>query len=229
MKKFVVVPILLCSFLSGEIRAQTFDKQSFKQGENLAAFFYYRCPAFTKAKVKLKTGEELVSPLNFNLLLCQLQFINPKGDTLDIATPEEIDSVQLCSSTFFYDKGYYEIFAATTSVRLAVLRKITFQPVKIGAMGMRNQNGVGIQSYTTLTAQGVERQLTINEDIDIYKETTYFLIDHSGEKTKATKAGFIKLFPGKTDAITQFVKENKISFSKDTDLKKLFDFCGGKS
>jgi hypothetical protein len=225
MKKIVVAIILLSSFLSREIKAQGFDKQSFRQGENLAAFFYYRCPAFTKAKVKLKTGEELVSPVNFNLLLCQLQFINPQGDTLDIATPDEIDSVQLCSGTFFYDKGYYEIFAATASVRLAVLRKITFQPVKIGAMGMRNQNGVGVQSYTTLTAQGVERQLTINEDIDIYKETTYFLIDHSGEKIKASKAAFMKLFPGKADAITQYLKENKVSFTKESDLKKLFDFC----
>ena len=42
-----------------------------------------------------------------------MQFINPKGDTLVITNPADIDSILLDSCSFIYDyrKGYFQILA----------------------------------------------------------------------------------------------------------------------
>lgn len=41
------------------------------------------------------------------------------------------------------------------------------------------------------------------------------------------KKGLIKLFPDKKEVFETFLKENKINFSDENDLKKLIDLISG--
>jgi hypothetical protein len=220
---FTVLSLLV--FLS-PAQAQIVEKKTIHAGENLSDYFYYRFPTFTQANVKLKDGGTGPSKMNFNLLVCEMQFIDPHGDTLSIAKPQDIDSISLGGSTFFYKDGYQEMIRATNLVKLLVVRKVVYEPIEIGAMGLRTHTGVGIKNYSSLIANAGEKQLTLNVDIDIAMETTYFLAAND-EMLKVSKTAFLTLFPKNGAAIQGYIKTNKPSFNKEEDIKRLFDFCAG--
>lgn len=226
MKQAIFLTLLSLVIFSSPIKAQTSDKKTVHAGESLSEYFYYRFPSFTDANVKLKNGGTGASKMNFNLLVCEMQFIDPHGDTLSIAKPQDIDSIALGGSTFFYKDGYQEMIRATNLVKLLVVRKVVYEPIEIGAMGLRTHTGVGIKNYSSLIANAGERQLTVNVDIDIAMETTYFLAAND-EMLKAGKTAFLTLFPKNSAAIQAYIKTNKPSFNKEQDIQKLFDFCAG--
>jgi hypothetical protein len=194
-------------------------------GEKIASESTYLFPAFTNAVVKLKNGSTLNSTMNFNLLICEIQFIGPGKDTLVLTKPEDVDSIIFDSSVFFFDNGFYQVIASFDSVKLVVLRKASYEPVKTGALGLPDHSGTGIQSYTSVVTHVGSKDLVMNEDIDITTETAYFLIKPDKEMIKVSKAGFMKIFPSKEAGIKTYLKQNKTDFDKETDLKKLFAYC----
>lgn len=227
MKQNIFLTVLALAVFLPAVKAQNIEKKTVHAGESLSALFTYRFPTFTDANVQLKSGGVGTSKMNFNLLICEMQFIDPQGDTLSIAKPEDIGSIALGGSLFFYKDGYKEVVGATDSVKLMIARKVTYEPIQIGAMGLRTRSGVGIDSYASLLANSSERQLTVNVDVDIVLETTYFLASSNGVMLKASKTAFLTLFSKNTDAIQAYLKANKPSFNKEKDIKKLLDFCVG--
>jgi hypothetical protein len=225
MKKYFFFASLLVELFFSSTQAQVYDKKTVHAGESLSEVSYYLFPSFTDASVKFKSGGELISKLNFNLLICKMQFIDPKGDTLNIAKPEDLDAIEFDSTSFFYKDGYYQVLAKNDVAALTVLRKVTYEPIKIGALGLRNHSGTGTEEEASFVHKSGNKQLTLSEDIDITKETTFFLITRNGEIIKAKRSGFLKLFSKNTQPIQTYVKENKPDFNKENDLKKLFDFC----
>ena len=227
MKQHIFLSVFTFFMFFTTIKAQNIEKKTVHAGESLAAFFYYRFPTFTEANVQLKSGGVGTSKMNFNLLVCEMQFIDPHGDTLSIAKPEDIDSIALGGSLFFYKDGYKEVVGTTDSIKLLIARKVTYEPIQIGAMGLRSRSGVGIDNYASLLASSAEKQLTLNVDVDIKTETTYFLISNNSVMLKANKTAFLTLFSKKREAIQAYLNANKPSFNKEQDIKKLLDFCGG--
>ena len=225
MKKYIsLTAIIFITFLSS-LKAQVYDRKTVHAGESLAEVSYYLFPTFRDAKVQFKKGGELVSKLNFNLLICQMQFIDPKGDTLNLTRLEDIDEIDFDSTSFFYDKGYYQVLANIDGLRLAVLRKVSYEPIKIGALGLRNHSGTGTEEEGSFVHKSGDKELTLNEDVDIIRATSFFLIAGSGEMIKANRSGFVKVFSKNGQAIKTYIKENKPDFNKESDLKKLFDVC----
>ncbi len=110
------------------VKAQTYDKMIIHNNDNLANYFTYRFPSFEEASVLFKNGGTLKNKMNFNTLLCTMQFIDPKGDTLEISKPGEIDSILFNDCTFFFRKGYFEILGTYDSVKLIVSRKAILAP-----------------------------------------------------------------------------------------------------
>jgi len=214
-------------FQSFSARAQVFDKKIIHADDLLSDYFTYRFPSFEEATILFKSGGPLVYKMNFNTLLCTMQFIDPKGDTLAISKPENIDSIRLNNSTFFFKDGYYEIVAASDSVnvKLAVFRTVSFEPVKIGAMGVPSRHAA-VDNYVSYT--GINKkvtQLSVNQDIYAYLKTEYLLISDEGEFIKATKTNFLKIFNDDKKRIENYLKLNKPNFNKQNDLEKLFHFC----
>jgi hypothetical protein len=223
MKKYLLLLILISTF--NITHAQVYQRKTMPAGEKIASETTYLFPAFTNAVVKLKNGGTLSSIMNFNLLICEIQFIGPGKDTLVLTKPEEINSIIFDSSVFFFANGFYQVIASSDSVKLAVLRRASYEPVKIGALGLPNHSGTGIQSYTSIVTHVGSKDLVMNEDIDITTETAYFLIRPDKEIIKVSKAGFMKMFPSKPAGIKTYLKQNKTDFNKETDLKKLFAYC----
>lgn len=219
--------LLLCSilFISFAGYAQTYTKKTVYSGESIVDKSYFLFPSFENAAVKMKNGGSMVYKMNFNLLICAMQFIDTNNDTLVIAKPAEVDTITLNDQQFYFNDGYYQVLTNTDSAKLVVLRTASYDALKIGALGLPSHSGSGIQSYSTLETYLGERKLTVNEDVEVTDETNYFLINNSGEKIKADKAGFIKFFPAKASSISSYLKQNNIKFSKAPDLIKLFNYC----
>jgi hypothetical protein len=221
MRKISLALLLICCW--SFCYSQQYTVTTLKAGEDLDIHSQYRFPEFTTGEVKFKAGGALDGKLNFNMLTCKMDFINPAGDTLAIAKPEQIASIQIGGSIFYYSQDYREIVAKNDTFQLVVLRKVSVEPVKIGALGLRDKNG-GVQDYNIVFTQHHAADLTLNEDVDIKRQDIYLLVTTSGEYV-ATKSTFIKLFSQQKHDIESFIKKEKINFFKEDSLRKLFDYC----
>ena len=195
-------------------------------GDSISHHYSYLFPSFKEATVKFRDGRHFTYKMNFNTLLCDMQFINAKGDTLAITNGELIDSIQLDSSYFIFDykKGYFQIIAVSDAARLAIYRRSTFQPVQKGGMGESKQSG-GVEMINAIGSRQGTTPLVLNQDIYVVRKTTYFLIYKSGEMENAGKAAFMKIYDGDEKSFEQYVKANKINFNEQGDLEKIFHFC----
>jgi hypothetical protein len=86
-------------------------------------------------------------------------------------------------------------------------------------------HGTSIDSYATLRNENDTKQLILNEDLDVVLESTYFLIRNNGDMLNATKSNFLNLFKKNKQNIEEYLKLNKLNFNKESDLKKLLNFC----
>ncbi len=224
MKKYLSLLLVLSALQTFSVSAQSHEKKTIKAGENLADYVYYLFPSFTNGTVKMKHGGASTAKLNFNMLLCHMQFLNEHGDTLDIADPLEIDSVIINDKCFFYKKGYYEILDYSGSSKLAVLREVTYDPVKIGAKGLPSRGG-SIDSYTTIRDDNESKQLVLNQDVDVILMSTYYLMNSKDEMFIASKSSFVTVFDKNKETVEGYIKSTKTNYNKEADLKKLFDLC----
>ena len=215
MKKYIFFCVAILELLALSVNAQVYDRKSVRSGENLSDYAYYLFPSFSDGIMKSKDGSKSESKMNFNMLYCQMQFIGPNGDTLNIAKPEDIDSVRLNNNSFFYNKGYFEIIEDFDSVKLVVLRKVSYEPVKIGAMGQPS-HATSIDSYESLLVddRAESKKLTLNQDLDIVLISTYFLMRGNGDMVTANKKNFLDFFAGGKQNIESYLKSQKTDFKK---------------
>jgi hypothetical protein len=207
-------------------RAQVYERTIIHAGDSVSKYYTYLFPSFGDATVKLRDGRSLIYKMNFNLLLCDMQFINAKGDSLAISNPVEIDSILLdsCLFVYVYKRGYFQLLAVTDAVSLAVFRQCTFEPVQIGGMGTPRHSG-GIEMFNSITSRQGTMPLLLNEDIFALKNTSFLFFYKGGGTENAGKAAFLRIFAGDKKSFDQFVKSNKIDYNKPGDLVKLFHFC----
>jgi hypothetical protein len=180
----------------------------------------YKYPAYTRAKIAFKNGDMASARINYNNFLHIMKYIDEKGDTLEIANPDDINYLAVGVDTIFYDKVYYDWVASSATARL-VIRHTYKESVRelIGAFGTTSP-AKNIESHTKILNDGVSsNDLSRDEEVTISKETTYYISPINGTKNNfvvATKNNINKLFPKKN--VEKFVKENKLNLNKEEDL-----------
>ena len=156
-----------------------------------------------------------------------MEFISQSGDTLALADPFSIKYITIDSSTFYYSEGYVELVTHDEPLKLAKKTKLNTNWEKIGAYGQPSPSG-SIRTPNKIILNNTGRNLSLNQDIIIQKEFTYFWLDQYGTVLKATKANLLKLLdPDKKNSIDDYLKKNKTNFYKEEDLKKLLQFSLG--
>ena len=222
MKNYFALLVSLLLLQSFSAKAQIYERRSVQSGQSLSAYNYYLFPSFSNATVKLKNSGNLAYKMNFNMLVCQMQFIGSHDDTLNLLQPDQVDSIYLNNSVFFYDRdndGYIQIYPGNVPLRLAVLRKVTYEPVKMGALR------AGFASYSEPLGSSGPKDVGMDDNIDVVKETIYYIVGSKNEMTVASKSNFLKLFEMNKKEVELFIKRNKINLDKDYDLQKLLTFC----
>src|SRR5215213_7904778 len=82
-----------------------------------ADVFYY--PQFADGKVFFKDGTVAAVKLNYNRLLDEMHFIDPKGDTLAVADESTVKLIAVGEDSFYYDQGYVRNILGDSTVKLA--------------------------------------------------------------------------------------------------------------
>ncbi len=102
--------LAVCIFCVAKGSAQTEKMYSVKMGEIpdkvIPGEATYLLPGFTQGLVFFKDGTSSKQRFNYNSLLDEMHFINEHVDTLAIAEPALIKSVEIDSIKFYYDTGY---------------------------------------------------------------------------------------------------------------------------
>ena len=198
-----------------------------KAGDDIAQVYspngFYRFPQFSEAKLCFKTGDKKTGILfNYNIFSGQMQFISPKGDTLDVANAADIDSIVFAKNIFLFNDGFIEVIGQNDSLRL--LKKVVLKTdvEKIGAYGMPSPTAA-INNFSTYSAGSSVYNLVLNQDVILTEHNYWFFL--SGKAIlKANKTNLLDLLSAeKRTKAELYLKQNKTSFEKENGLKKLLE------
>ena len=227
MKYFTLLLISSC-LLSLTAFNQPTRSIRVKAGDDVAQAYspqgFYRLPQFSKAILYYSDGKAgTAQQFNFNLLSSNLQFIGPKGDTLDLSGQSKIDSIVFDKLTLLYDDGFMEIVSRADSVMLLKKVVIKTQAENIGAYGQPNNTASILNIKSFQTSNGVF-SLILAQDVVVSESTSWFFMDKNRNLVKANKSNLSKVLSSNAQARADaYLKQNKTSFEKEADLKKLME------
>ena len=185
-------------------------------------FFY---PQYTSGKVIFRDGTNATAMMNYNSLFDQILFIDPKGDTLALKDEKTIKLITLDKDTFYYDEGYIRLVSSNNVVKLG--EKRIWEVVDIRKIGSHNipSTSFAITSYSTLTdGFGKTHDLILNEDVLLRKKANYYFGDMYNQFVAVGKKNLLLLYPKKQNSLANYLKENKVNFTKKDDLEKVAQF-----
>ena len=196
-----------------------------KAGEDIAQAYspqgFYRFPQFSNAILFFKGGgQNSWHRFNYNILSGTMQFINPAGETLNLDAPEKIDSVVFEKNVFVHNNGFMEVVAHTDSIILLKKIIIKTREEKIGALGLPAQSA-SIDNISIYSAETNVYNFIINADVVVTENVYWYWMDRNNI-LKATKGNLLKLLPaGRQSTAETYMRQNKINFENETDLKEL--------
>jgi len=224
--KYLLLAALALSLYNTTVTAQSRKVIRVKAGDDIAQAYskngFYRLPNFSKAALYYKSGSKNDGILfNFNILSGKMQFISPKGDTLDMAGTETVDSIVFPQLAFYNIDGFQEVAAQIGTFRLLKKPIIKMQAESIGAYGQPNPTS-SIANYTNYFSGTNVYNLIINQDIVIIETITWSFMDASNTVHKPSKATLLQTLPDDKKATAEaYLQKNKVNFDKEKDLLSL--------
>jgi hypothetical protein len=224
MRKLLTILILCLCFKSW---SQSKKKYIVNPGQKISDAIpkneIYKYTAFTDGLVNLKDGGFGRAMLNYNSLFGEMQFIDPKGDTLSLTDEKNIAMIAVRTDTFYYDYGCIEQLGNYGQVKLGVKRILSLSDRK--KSGGLNQSGSGeIETFTTYSSQRSYRDLVITETLTFTERLVYYLGDRFNHFALAGKKSVLKIYGEYKDKVSAYLDENKTNFRNEEDLKKLCSF-----
>lgn len=226
MKAWLLLILIYCSQSHAQdkkivIRAGT------SVNESIAPSDLYQYPQFVVGKVYFKPGDSGMAKMNFNRLLDEMQFIDPKGDTLSIANGGTIRSIRINNDVFYYNDGYIRLLQDTNGIKLAVKETLRVAGKdKAGAYGVTNPASA-TDSYGSLVNQKATYNLVPREDIILSKKTQYYFGDKYNRFVWATRKNLLEQFSDHSRTLNAFLKDNNIDLNNRDDIEKLLQFLAG--
>ena len=192
--------------------------------ESLSIKNLYEYSQFIYGKVFFKPGDSSSGRLNYNRLLDQMQFIDFKGDTLNIADPGTIKSIRINNDLFYYDEGYVKLIKDSNTIKLAAKQTLrVVNKEKTGAYNMPSSTSA-IDSYGSYMSEGKMYKLVPREDIVLKKQTQYYFGDKFNHFILANKKNLLRLYSKQNVSLNAYLKENNVDFTSQEDLEKLLQY-----
>lgn len=224
------------------LRSQTSKEYRLKKGEVpmevIPVKETYRFPEFRPGSVRFYSGKEIAAKLNYNLLYREIHFLNEKGDTLALQQEPFFKLVKIGEETFYFmpDEGFLELVSIYPSIKLG--RKQSLEPYKpdpvdrgwgsYAPSAVSNGNSAGDVSRDAYKYQVSYKEYysrEVPQNIKIAEKNSFFFIDKNNHLHPAKKRNILSFFPKYRRTIKRFLRENKISFNREEDLKELLKFC----
>jgi len=221
-----VVCCIFSILLSVAVTAQRLKTYTVPAGvevkEVVPANEIYQFSQFVQGLVIFKDGTSAPGRLNYNRLIAEIQFIDPKGDTLSLANEQMIRTAIIGTDTFYYSDGYVRQLAGGSRVKIG--ERIAFKEYiqKPGAYGLSSATTATNNLSVLLNRRSVD--LNVSQELVLVKNTNYLVGDKFNAFVVAEKNVILKMFPDNRSAIEDFIEKNKISFIKPDHMVQLGKF-----
>lgn len=183
----------------------------------------YTYAEFTEGTVYLRENKYSKAKLNYNSLLGEMEFINETGDTLSIADENTVSSIVIKTDTFYYDKGYLKLVANFAEVKLANMQYFSFtNRQRIGGFG--EVSDASISTYDAVSSGNYLKALVAKEILTLTKYSVFYIGDRFNHFKIANKNNLLEMYNKKEDQVHKYLKEHKVDFSKEEDLKIMLSF-----
>ena len=187
----------------------------------------YRYPQFMTGTVVYRTGVSGAGQLNYNRLLGEMQFIDPKGDTMALADEQNVAHVTIGSNRFYVNpgKGCPEVVADHGGVKLAkqvVLKSMRTEKKVAYGQSSGASSVATVQPYSNNSSV---HRIGSTGDQMVQEQVSYFLVDQNDRYYLMTKSAVLKVFSKHKKAIEAYLNENPTQFTEEADLRKLIQFC----
>jgi len=216
--------VLVCCFNANAQDSTIIIKAGTSFNESVSITDQFEYPQFVYGKVFFRPGDSSGGRLNYNRFLDQMQFIDFKGDTLNLANPGTIKFIRINNDLFYYDNGYVKLIKDNNTIKLAAKQTLRLSAkTKIGAYNMPSSSS-SIDSYSSLVIDNKNYNLTPREDITLTKKTEYYFGDKYNHFVLANKKNISRLYSKQDGKITAYLKGNNVDFNKWEDIEKLFQY-----
>lgn len=199
-----------------------------KQNEQELSNRMYQYAQFLPGKAFFKIGSFTESKFNYSYLTNKILFINPKGDTLELAHGENFSEIVIGVDTFcYYQQQFLQQLTHYPVYNLFLKRSLRYNGIqKKGAYGSYSETS-STTSYNglNLNEESVFTKLTPDENVVYLFNDSYFFSVKYNRFYPATKKGVNEFFSKDAKQYKDFFEKNKINLNKTEDLYKLLDLA----
>jgi hypothetical protein len=186
----------------------------------------YKYSEFTDGIVYFRNNTIFPAKLNYNTLFSEMQFIDPKGDTLSLTDVHTIQYIIIKSDTLYFNKVCLQLIPCPGEVKLS--RHVYFSFNNRERMtGMGTSTSVSADTYTTISSPSFLRELVAQERITLVKNNELYIGDRFGNFKPCNKKNVLEMYAAKETEVQRFIKENKINFNSEEDMQKLVGHFAG--
>ncbi len=212
--------LLICCCFTTAATAQQYSIDDL----NRTVFLY---PDFYKGKVLFKDKSVQEAIFNYNTLFQQMIFVQ-NGVMMAMDKESTIDTVYVDTLLFVpVDTFFYEVKQPYSPLPLFINYKAeVIRPGPAMPFGGTSETGAvqNVSSYRTSVA--TPYQSKVPDTYEVRKFAEYYIKSGAGFVQLKSFKQLKQLYRANEDEISDFIKENHISFNKTADMEKLVLFLG---
>lgn len=186
----------------------------------------YIFPDFADGFVFNKDGSRITAKLNYYTIEQKMLFKDAEGKIMEFGIPESVEAVSI-NDRYFVNSGmgpfYERIAAGETNYYIQWSAKILSSGKGVGYGGYSSTTAV--TNISGIGSAGDFKPLSADEKVMTLTECTFYLkIKNIYKRVNSLKA-LVKLFKKQQVEIENFVTDQKIDFTKASDIAKVAVFC----
>ncbi|MCE7038781.1 hypothetical protein [Dyadobacter sp. CY312] len=208
------------------------DHMKVKNGSDVTKALPYaerfRYDTFKEGKVYFRNGRIVNAKLNYSIPHGEIQFIDPKNDTLILNDKNFMDRITIDADTFFYyqQHGHVRKVASFKQVSLAEKQIIGKVGTERNAAYNQFSATTAISTYSTLTNNAGQQDYEGGSDkLLLKRRSVYFFLDKNRDIYTATKGNLLKIYPRHKKTINEYFKTNKVEFYDPNEITKALEFA----
>lgn len=215
MKMFVTV--VCASVLLMPAAAQNLET------ENLDNLVF---PKFLESVVKLKTGQSYKAMLNYEKTEQQMVILR-NNQLFLFKDRQAVDTVFMGDRAFVpAETGFNEVLV-NGPVALFIQHKARLENTGATVAYGSRSTTAGVTHVTKIFSADGAINLKIPENYKVVDDSDFLVMVDGQIQKISNKKQFLKLFPGKSAKIEEFINTNKTDFKSAKDLISLVEFCNG--
>lgn len=183
-------------------------------------------PRFQQSVVTLKTGQSYSAVLNYEKTEQQMVLIR-NNQLFLFKDHQAVDTVYMDDRVFVpAETGFYEVLVSGPATLFMQHKARLDNTGATLAYGTKTSTA-GVTHISKIFSQDGAINLKIPENFKVVDDSD-FLLRVDGQIMKVlNKKQFLKLFPGKSEKLEEYIKANYTDFKSADDLAGLVEYCNG--